>query len=478
MSDDLSNPKIDTPLTSTTRNWWEHAAAFSMVVVELCWILPWYRTLVWKSELTPLIPAGLILGVVMLAAYGLAFSVEALRLLSRVQNGALAILLFISIIISERLLLHESLPQTLTGLFSLETSPSLLIVLVIWLWWRGLSLARKSIHPDTAWRRFELGLGLFMLHIFVAYRLEEAGLGLGWFMFFLLAGFLSVLLARISSVVSSRRGSVNPFDLRWLAGMSGIIALSVLIASALGYLLTGQGEQILTWLGKGIRSIVTLILFIAAIPAILLAFVLGPLMQFLGQMLPTATLVTTPTILTPGPYFLTPQALPVIESRPLSPLIQALIFWGVLTILIVFLLLRLRSGRRAVAKAEPGKRESLLRPGEARKLMRKAFEDAIDGWMASLRPVPKTRPPERIRQIYVELLEYCAGQDTPRAPQQTPLEFLPLMQGVFEDADQELALITQVYLDVRYGGFSESGDQIATIESAWKRVRSQIRQAK
>ena len=144
MSDDLSNPKIDTPLTSTTRNWWEHAAAFSMVVVELCWILPWYRTLVWKSELTPLIPAGLILGVVMLAAYGLAFSVEALCLLSRVQNGALAILLFISIIISERLLLHESLPQTLTGLFSLETSPSLLIVLVIWLWWRGLSLARKS----------------------------------------------------------------------------------------------------------------------------------------------------------------------------------------------------------------------------------------------------------------------------------------------------------------------------------------------
>jgi hypothetical protein len=442
------------------------------------WIFPWYRTLVWKGGEAPLIPASLVLGAVMLAAYSLAFSMETLRLLSQVQNGALVILLFISITISERLLLHESLSQTMIGLFSLEISHGLLIVLVVWLWWRGVSLARKSIHPDTAWRRFELGLGLFMLHIFVAHRLEETSLGIGWFMFFLLAGFISVLLARISSVISSRRGGDSPFDLRWFAGTSGIIALSVMVASTLGYLLTGQGEQILTWLGKGIRSIVTLILFIAAIPAILLAFVLGPLMQFLSQMLPTATLVTTPTIITPEPFFRTPEALPVIESRPLSPLIQALIFWGVLLILIVFLLLRLRSGRRTVAKVEAGKRESLLQPGEARKLMRKAFEEALESWTSRLRPTSQTRPPERVRQIYLELLEFCAGQGTPRAPQQTPLEFLPHMQGVIGDADQDLALITQAYLDVRYGGVSESGDRIAEIDSAWERIRPQISQAK
>jgi hypothetical protein len=478
MSDDLSSPEIENPLSPESPNWWQHAAVFSIVVVELCWILPWYQTLVWKSEAAPLIPAALVLGGAMLAAYNLAFSLEAWRLLQKVQNGVLAFLLFISVVISERLLLHIPLSQTLVGLFNLETAPSILVVLVLWLWWRGLSLARKSIHPDTAWHRFELGLGFFMLHIFVAYRLGEVGPGLGWFMFFLFVGFLSVSLARISIVVSSRRGAGNPFDIRWLAGTSGIIALSVLVASILGYLLSGQGEQILTWLGKGIRAVVMLALFIAAIPAILLAFVLGPLMQFLGQRLPTATLVTTPTVMTPDPYFLTPEALPVIESRPLSPLFQALIFWGILLILIVFLLLRLRSGRRAISAAKPGKPESLLKPGEARKLMRKAFEDAVDSWMARLRPTQKSRPAERVRQIYIELLELCAVKDSPRSPQQTPLEFLPVMQEVFEDADQELALITQAYLDVRYGELSESSDQLADIESAWENINTQTRQTK
>jgi hypothetical protein len=52
------------------------------------------------------------------------------------------------------------------------------------------------------------------------------------------------------------------------------------------------------------------------------------------------------------------------------------------------------------------------------------------------------------------------------------------MQGVIGDADQDLALITQAYLDVRYGGVSESGDRIAEIDSAWERIRPQISQAK
>jgi hypothetical protein len=207
-----------------------------------------------------------------------------------------------------------------------------------------------------------------------------------------------------------------------------------------------------------------------------LAFVLDPLMQWLGQALPTATLATTPTVLTPNPYILTPERLPIVESRPLSPLIQALVFWGVLLVLAVFLMLRLRSGRRAVAPLGPGNPESLLAPGEARKLMRKALEDALDSWTARLRPAPKPRPPERVRQIYAELLELCGGLDAPRSPQQTPLEFLPIMQALFENADQELALITTAYLEVRYGGYPEDSQPLAAVESAWERLSAQTRQ--
>ncbi|MBN1147535.1 MAG: DUF4129 domain-containing protein [Anaerolineales bacterium] len=471
----LPSAVVESPPSLETTPWpvWQHVTALCLVVVELCWVLPWYRTLIGREAALFLSPAPLVLGGIMLVSYAVAYWIEIMLLLRNVQLGVLAFVLAVVLVLAERLLMSASLVDALKNLLELEPGPGLLIVFVLWMWWRGISLARQTIHPHNAWRRFELGLALYMLHIFVVYRMQQAAPGLGWSMFFLFTGFLSVLFARISYIGLGRGGNGNPFNRRWLAGVSTIIAITVTAATILGYLLIGRGSLLLDGLSKAIRLLTQAILFIVAIPTLIVAFVLAPLLQLLQRVLPTPTPALTPTVTTPDPYWLPPEWPVTAETQPLPPIIQTLIFWGVILVLVLFLLWRLRTVKRAAAPAALGQPESLLGPGEAQDLLRKALQNAINDLAARLRPARRPLAVERVRQIYAALLDLCDEKDSPRPPGQTPLEFLPVMQALFPSADKDLEMITQAYLQVRYGKRPETAAQVQAVESAWKRISGQ-----
>jgi hypothetical protein len=64
----------------------------------------------------------------------------------------------------------------------------------------------------------------------------------------------------------------------------------------------------------------------------------------------------------------------------------------------------------------------------------------------------------------------------PRPAARTPLEFLPVLGGLFPSLEGDLAVITHAYLKVRYGELPETHQEIEAVESAWARVRAQAQE--
>jgi hypothetical protein len=79
----------------------------------------------------------------------------------------------------------------------------------------------------------------------------------------------------------------------------------------------------------------------------------------------------------------------------------------------------------------------------------------------------------RIRRIYAELMILTQDMGKPRPAAQTPLEYLPALAALFPTAQDDLAAITQAYLQVRYGELPETRQEVEVVEKAWARVRAQ-----
>lgn len=435
-----------------------------LVVVELCWILPWYRTVIQISHVASLPRAGLVLGGIMLAGYAVALALETLRFLKHVQIIILGALLFICLILAENLLLLRPPLMVVNGLVNLDPGAVLVLFFVLWLWWRGLTLGREAIRPMTAWRRFELGLLLFIGYLFMVNQFTEYSPGLFWYILFLFVGFLAVIIARVSYVGIHKGISKNPFDRRWFLGTTGVLGSAVAISAVFGSLLTGQYQLLLNLLAEGVKLLVAIALFIVALPALAISQFMGPLIPLLRKFLDTPTVLPeqAPLAYLPPEIYQPPE--------PIAPWLQAVIFWAVVLLIVILLILR---ARRAFNRSQPrnvGEMESLLREGDARRLLRKALQDALDGWAARLRPAQRLLAAARVRRIYAQLMELCQELNLPRPPSKTPLEFLPIMGELFAAVHADLALITQAYVRVRYGEYPETPDEVDEIEKSWQRI--------
>ena len=161
--------------------WWPQLAVFLLVIVELCWVLPWFRMVMQVTSAAPVWVAALVLGGIMLAAYGLGYVMEALRLMKNIQLGGFGILLAASLLLAEKLLLQKPAFGAVDGLAKLDPGAVLVLFFVIWMWWRGLTLAQDVLRPSTAWRRFELGLLFFMAYLFIASQVDFYRPGFGIF---------------------------------------------------------------------------------------------------------------------------------------------------------------------------------------------------------------------------------------------------------------------------------------------------------
>lgn len=453
----------------STRRWWRQAVVFLLMMMELSWILPWYLLVIQISHAASPIRAVLVLGTVILSGYLLVCFSEAIHLVRHLKSGLLAILFMLILFFSVIILLGQSARYVLKRLVHLDPGAVLVVFATLWLWWRGVGLARETIRPWNAWRRFEVGILLFMAYLMVANRFSLGIVGPGWFFMFLFSGFMAVILARIS-FVSIHRGAIkNPFSRQWVGISAGGLSTVLVFASIIASALTGQYKLLLVWLADGVRYLSAILVMFLSLPALLLALLLQKNEQALRNVMKSLGLrFKVPTL---PPEFETFSPLfPPQQPSAIPGIILSLMFWGVIISFLILIMLKLRR-LRAQTRAEdlPGP-ESLLQRGEAFKKLMDAIGQAVEGMLSRLRPLQRSLAAKRIRMIYAQLMELCNELNLPRPVQRTPLEFLPEMKAVFSNKGAELELITRAYLKVRYGELPEFREEVQMVESAWHKI--------
>ncbi len=97
-------------------------------------------------------------------------------------------------------------------------------------------------------------------------------------------------------------------------------------------------------------------------------------------------------------------------------------------------------------------------------------KQAFEG-MSRMNPAARLIAAARIRIIYARLLKLGSRLGQPREPAVTPTEYLAVLDRVFPASRDELELITNAYLRVRYGELPESRTEVTQVEAAWGVVR-------
>lgn len=156
------------------------------------------------------------------------------------------------------------------------------------------------------------------------------------------------------------------------------------------------------------------------------------------------------------------------------------IFAGTLALVVVYLL---------TARAVDWARRQAEGTGSARmERLRGAFGEDVRAWLgrwwarivrcvALLRGREKDTPTEvaSVRDLYRHLLRWAAGRGCPRGAAQTPLEFQAVLAEACPEGRREVDVLTQAYVQTRYGPRAPRVDDIHVLRAAWtdlRRVRS------
>jgi hypothetical protein len=473
MNDPGNSTIIAGPPERFARVWWAHLAAFLLILVELCWVVPWYRTVIQISYVATPLRATMILGTIMLCGYLLSILLEYLNFIPVLHHGLLILGFFLALVSGARGLLNSDVITIVSGMVKLDPGAVLVLFFVLWIWWRGVFLGIEAVRPKTAWRRFVLGMWLLMAHVYLISRMGDVTPGILLMGFFLLVGLLSLAVARISYVSVSHQARRNPFDRRWFASIFSFTALAVGMAVFLGSVLVGEYRTLLDQAARILHLIFMGVVFIISLPFVLLAYLFSPLVAFFSRYLPVQTPRPLQTV---EPYPAIPDLSQISGREPLvlSQQVQVAIFWF-LIILLILVILVVRRRVSGWVGAGYDDSESLLEKGQAADLMRKAVLHQVDeaGRRLSqlLAAKQKVLNEFRIRQIYSDLLDLCAQLHAPRPVSMTPFEFIPVLGELFPQNIQDAVIITQAYVRIRYGETPELLEDMQGIEAAWASIQ-------
>ena len=94
--------------------------------------------------------------------------------------------------------------------------------------------------------------------------------------------------------------------------------------------------------------------------------------------------------------------------------------------------------------------------------------------LAALRGDPNLSGTLSVRQIYARMQASAARIGYPRAPQQTPLEYLDILSRAMPQLRPDFAAITSAYIEARYSPLPASAPAVTSATNAWKRAEPQM----
>jgi len=403
------------------------------------------------------------------------------------QQGLLLLALLLSIVLVVRyhvyagLGLHgtEWIGYILWRLSSVTVFlPEMLAILaVIYLWARGIHLARRSISVDSVGYSFRAGIVIliwFGIGVTFLTRREVTQFVIPYFFFALTA----IALARIEETSQLPGGSRAHFSGYWVG--SSVVAVVLLMAVGMAVVLFFHGgslEQIFSWLSP-LFNLILILLFNLALW----------LLTAIGWLV---SLIPIDWGALKGMFEgLSQQLRSILEginqsSAETNPVVQRAMHLsanvGLVVVLIALVLLLTWYRRwRARAAGADETHESLLSAGALGRSLADLLQAGRQrlGDMAGRVLGIQFLSAISIRRIYANLVRLATEQGYPRGSAQTPYEYLVTLRQALPGGEAETSLITNAYVNAHYGKLPDTAEELQQIRDAWHRVRAQRAQDK
>jgi hypothetical protein len=471
-------------------NWRREAAFLSAACAEVCWCTPWFVTL--TPGTTSLSGASAVAWVfsLILAPMALIRLLHALHIKLRIQRWVLALTLVLAGLIALRALVYadraltpaQVLQQPLesfTNPFNILPDELVILVAVLFLWWRGLRLGQDTPTVVLAGLRFRAGVVIFVVFMFffVLYITRDLT---PYVVAFFFCGLMAVAMARVEEVTRLRGGQAVPLGRSWL----GVLALATLLVIGAGvgltsFLLGPLPGEVLGWLSPLWIVLIAILSFVMS----LLVAVVAALAAALAGLMPSMDLSFLSGLgqrlqelregLTRAGENVSPEVMEVMGNLRGLSLLACL---GVMLVGTVLTLQRLR-----VMQARRGeKTESTPARGKWAAGLRGLLDEGAGGLARLARRFGLGRElwlALSIRRIYAQMARLAAAQGYPRAPSETPYQYLSSLARAFPDGAKQTRRITEAYIGVHYGELPETPEDLAAIRKAWTELRASVKTA-
>lgn len=345
-----------------------------------------------------------------------------------------------------------------------------LFMLLAILWARGLALTGRYVAVNEIGFRLRLGGLLFVPIIIILNIVPGTADPLPFIMLFFLAALVAVAVSRAEEVAQQETENTYPMSPGWVGGVVLTSLFIVAGAALIGIAVSGEGLNLLAqWLSPLWNAFAFASMAVVTTATYLMLFLIEPfmsLMRLVGQMLARVGFEGVAEL---------PEFAPAPAEQFLLDLgdpESAVYLWFnrsavtvliLLGLLVVFVALRryFRGRELSFGMAQSAARASALEEKEEGLAQR--ILNRFDRWR-------RWRAAATVRQLYRSMCLEAADQGHPRDPSQTPFEYLPGLFEVWPESVDDVRLITDAYVRVRYGEAPETAEELDAIRQAWQRL--------
>jgi hypothetical protein len=229
---------------------WRLTAIITSLVMELSWLTLLYVLLFQSRVEVSYWYAFAVLGFMLFTAYLMVLWMDSSHINPLARRIVLVVVILVFLAIGLKTLLYAkqtiglvellNIPvRTFGDMYNLLPSEFILILLVLWVTWRGASRVGKPVSSEEVIGAFKLGVLVFLGYGFFS-KLTRSTSGAEIYVF-LFAGLMAMSSARISVISYLRGGQRIPFDKRWIAGITFIILTMIAITAGMMGLARGWG---------------------------------------------------------------------------------------------------------------------------------------------------------------------------------------------------------------------------------------------
>ena len=341
-------------------------------------------------------------------------------------------------------------------------SPELLILLSsAAIWWLGGNLAGKGVRFDQTVTRFQFGLIMLLLALYISYAVDvsiEHSVPVALIFFFCGLAGISLAHTRENAGWSASR----LYRGRWSVLLMTAIILVLLLGLLIGLIISADLLHVIVaaikWVWAWIMHAILYIMSLIPMPGA-------------GDLPPPE--VVPPQIEAPEDI----QLWRIPESvRAVLRIIWAVMFLGVIVIALWRVSSQILGWMRRRLSTINGEETEPLKGAFKEDLINlfRFIAGRIKDFLRALSVRRAgTSAPENItiRQMYRQFLRWAGSHGYPRHSAQTPYDFLTIMKEAVPEYQPELLLLTQQYVSARYGGSIPANEDMQQLTYNWRRIK-------